>query len=667
MNEFKIEIEKIIRVASKEKDFIDGIAKLIKNELKDFVDIVKIIQHIEQINDKIDILKDLQKILGSKNEYNEHFYNYVKHESKEFETLYLNYKNENMRQIKARINSGNIDISQINKSKIENYMYDGYGAGGRGELPFNQDERLVFEIKFLEDNQTYFLEKIDDFVNNLKILKDFSKIDMNVVIIGSNGSGKSTLSRRIKVDSIDNINIVSSHHILHMTSEDFIIPRYKNEHFDLHTYQSDKKLVSEHEEFDKDLFINSLHNLTNHLLHTHHTKKGDTNGNREEQTKLELILNTCNQILKKEMVILNGVIACLDEKGNSYDFDHMSDGERQVYYFVASVLINDKEGYIIVDEPENHLNPQVCNLLWNRLENLKKESTFVYITHDPKFAMSRANSKIIWSKKFTYPDKWDYEIIENDEIPEDLLLEVLGSKENIIFCEGTTESLDKRLYDTIFFENKIIPVEGHYNVYNYTKAINKIRNLNISAIGIIDNDGMLEKEIDKYNKNNVWVLPFNEIEMLLFTPEVMEKVAIHYKKMGEIIDVDLWKNKVFEICNREKERILTQIVKSRVDNILANQKIHSPKCISDIKSNLQELINEIDVDTLYIKELTDLDEILKDENYEKLLKICNLKNEIVRRIPQQMNRIDNYADKAVSIIQNDAELREVLKDKYFNS
>ena len=43
-----------------------------------------------------------------------------------------------------------------------------------------------------------FLTKISDFINNIYILKDFSEINTNVVIIGSNGSGKSTLSRRIK-------------------------------------------------------------------------------------------------------------------------------------------------------------------------------------------------------------------------------------------------------------------------------------------------------------------------------------------------------------------------------------------------------------------------------------------------------------------------------------
>ena len=33
---------------------------------------------------------------------------------------------------------------------------------------------------------------------------------------------------------------------------------------------------------------------------------------------------------------------------------------------------------------------------------MKANSTFVYITHDPNFAITRTNSKILWSKKYIH-------------------------------------------------------------------------------------------------------------------------------------------------------------------------------------------------------------------------------------------------------------------------
>lgn len=264
---------------------------------------------------------------------------------------------------------------------------------------------------YLERSLDHQLEVLNNFLDNILILKNFSEIDTNVVIIGSNGSGKSTLSRRLKIDStMQSINIISSHHILYLTENNFIIPRHANEVLDIYTYQQEKKLVTEEEPFDNESFLSSLHDLTNYLLNLHAIEKGDTsNQHSNSNTILEKVLETFNSLMKKELIITGGIIACRDKFSNIYDFNQMSDGERQAFYFIASVLVNENDGYIIVDEPENHLNSQVCKLLWDKLEILKSKSTFVYITHDPKFAVSRIKANIIWSKSFTYPNNWEYE------------------------------------------------------------------------------------------------------------------------------------------------------------------------------------------------------------------------------------------------------------------
>lgn len=442
-------------------------------------------------------------------DYNDNFISYIEEEKDNIKVQFIGYKNENFKQ-----NISKIKNNKVNYDKIE-IKNKGVGYGG-GRPPINSDEEILFSILYLE--------------NNLHILKDFSEINTNVVIIGSNGSGKSTLSRRLKIDNLNqSINIISSHHILHLTSDNFIIPRHANEFLDITTYQQGKKLVTEEEPFDNEDFLNSLHNLINYLLNLHHREKGDTLNQNEKETILEKVLKTCNKLLKKDMVITNGIIACNDKNSNTYDFNQMSDGERQVFYFVASVLANENDGYIIVDEPENHLNSQVCKSLWDTLEDIKKDSTFVYITHDPKFATSRAKAKIVWSKSFKYPNRWEYKVLEDNEIPEELLIEVLGSKENIIFCEGKSESLDKQIYDSIFSEEKVMAVEGHLNVVNYTNVINNMSSLNLNAMGIIDSDGKTIEEIEKYEKNSIIALPFNEIEMLLLSEEVLKETKKYFK------------------------------------------------------------------------------------------------------------------------------------------
>src|SRR5699024_1631458 len=442
----------------------------------------------------------------------------------------------------------------------------------------------------------------------------------------------------------------------------YIISRNANKILDINTYQKEKKLVTEEEPFDNESFINSLHNLTNYLLNLHHRQKGDTLNQNEKETLLEKVLKTCNKLLKKKMVIINGIIACSDENLDTYDFNQMSDGERQVFYFVASVLVNEQDGYIIVDEPENHLNSQVCKLLWDTLEFIKKDSTFVYITHDPKFAVSRINSKIIWSKSFTYPNIWDYETLEEAAITEELLIEVLGSKENIIFCEGESDSIDKQVYEAIFFDNKVIAVGGHLNVINYTKAINNISNLNIKAKGLIDKDGKTEMEIKKYEKYNIYVLPFNEIEMLLLSKEVLEKMNEAISILNKKINIDEWQNEILQICDGRKEKIILGIVKSRAENLLSSQKLQNCKELGELKDNFKLIFDSIDLEVIYEEEKQRLETAISNNEYEEILKMCNLKNEVLMGVPNREG-YKNYHNEAVDLIQNDNELKEILKDK----
>ena len=90
-------------------------------------------------------------------------------------------------------------------------------------------------------------------------------------------------------------------------------------------------------------------------------------------------------------------------------------------------------------------------LLWDKLEQIIKDCTFVYLTHNVDFAVSRINATILWNKSFTVPDSWDIKVIPlNTEIPDELLVEIAGSRKNVLFCEGEKSSLDyKALFNFI--------------------------------------------------------------------------------------------------------------------------------------------------------------------------------------------------------------------------
>ena len=67
--------------------------------------------------------------------------------------------------------------------------------------------------------------------------------------------------------------------------------------------------------------------------------------------------------------------------------------------------------------------------LWNKIEEARPDCQFVYITHDLDFAASRTNAKKIWAKEFLGEGRWIWEEVPDvDEIPENLVLEIIGSR-----------------------------------------------------------------------------------------------------------------------------------------------------------------------------------------------------------------------------------------------
>lgn len=131
-----------------------------------------------------------------------------------------------------------------------------------------------------------------------------------------------------------------------------------------------------------------------------------------------------------------GNIQAVTDNGTIYDFMALSDGEKSIFYCISSVLLVDKDGYIIVDEPENHLHMSIVNKLWDRLENIRTDCQFVYLTHNPSFAIGRINAKILWIKKYTPPLDWNYEEIPiDDTLPQQLMVELIGSKKRFYFVK----------------------------------------------------------------------------------------------------------------------------------------------------------------------------------------------------------------------------------------
>ncbi len=287
-----------------------------------------------------------------------------------------------------------------------------------------------------------FYHDIMGIYSKLEIFLKIRDIDGHIVMIGANGSGKSTFARQLNSRISSNVAILSAQHFLfcHKTNS---IPAKGKEIDQVQAFQQQTKLGSD--ENIQQLLVNDMDHLLSALLSQHadcafsHYSEGVYH-----ESILKKVTELWNQIIEHRTLVIDRTGIYVTGDGiQQYEINQLSDGEKAVFYYIGHVLLAKNNSYIIVDEPENHLHLTICNKLWDELEKSRQDCKFIYLTHNLDFASSRTNCTILWNKRFIPPLNWDVEIIPKDlGIPEPLVLEILGSRNGILFCEGNDKKLE---------------------------------------------------------------------------------------------------------------------------------------------------------------------------------------------------------------------------------
>lgn len=209
----------------------------------------------------------------------------------------------------------------------------------------------------------------------------------------------------------------------------------------------------------------------------------------------------------------------------------------------------------MVDEPENHLNPAIYNKIWDKLVNTRQDCQFIFISHTMEFIGARSNFELVKMKSFSHPDKFELEFLGNslEDISTDLIVEVVGSRKPILFCEGTRVDYDYKVYERLFGKQyTIIPTGNCVSVENSVEACNlHASSYSIeSAIGIIDSDLKSGREIQRLKEKKVYCLKCNEIEMLLLDELIFRRVLTQLYKSKE--SFNQFQTKFFEKLEERK-------------------------------------------------------------------------------------------------------------------
>ena len=514
-------------------------------------------------------------------------------------------------------------------------------------------------------------------IYNFKVIKLFSfiaKIDSTTVIIGANGAGKTSLINELRKNSIDEMYVLPAQKLLYFVSNIHDRNGISRERY----IQDLKKVDLKYETIDlyqskiENDFSNKFTKLIT-LLVKDYTNIVTRKSRKEKDLPLtlwdrvEYIWNQIFPEIKFELEPDDRVVK-VEKNGSKYSINGLSDGERCILFYIGSVLLAPENSYIVVDEPETFLNAAVYNELWDLLISERSDCQFVFASHNMDFVQSRTNATYIWCKKFEAPYSLEHQKLDDSlNLPLDLLTEVSGTKKPILFCEGTKNSLDYQIYSKLFSEFCFVkPVQGHKQVIQHTKAYNNLNKMHGNkAYGIIDYDWMDESSIKENKEEGIFVLPFNEVEMMLVDEAVVKSCLPFDDDKEKERKFKNFQQSIIESCKEKKEKIISIALKKRLDEFLEGNRIENNKPTKeDVEEFLKDLVNEFNPSSTVDNITFIVEESLASSDFSRILKICNLKKEIID-YRGNTEIVPNFKDKALKRIALDNDLQKKLRHKYF--
>jgi hypothetical protein len=465
-----------------------------------------------------------------------------------------------------------------------------------------------------------------------------------LVVVGANGSGKTRFGSKIEQTYIGQTHRVSAQKSLSFPKD--VSPKSKKRAEIEFVYGHYYENQNEQYHFQTKGGNRWGGNFNTHLLNDYekllvllHTEEYEESLNYKEGriekpiTKLDRVQHIWEAVLPHRKLLKRaGVVEAYPsgQQDGKYNAAEMSDGERVIFYLVGEVICAPNNSIMIIDEPEIHIHRSLVKNLFDLIEIERPDCTFVYLTHDIDFAFTRQSAVKIWAKSFDGNGTWDYEFLDDHSpIPEQLYLEVLGSRKPVIFLEGDSSSIDYELYEQVYSKHTIKPLGSCEKVIQTVKAFNEQNNFHhLESFGIIDRDRRPLADIPKLNSAKIWVLDTAEAENLLLLEDVVKIVAVHMGKDPE----DVWKQVKSNLIGFFKTEMESQILlhfKEAIRRKFLGLTDFASKEINVAVEEIDLAYASVDKPKIYDEVKQEFETVVAKSDYEAILRLFNLKNALI--------------------------------------
>lgn len=461
--------------------------------------------------------------------------------------------------------------------------------------------------------------------------EEISANNRQITIIGANGAGKTRFTERLIKDLQGRAFRMSVISALYDSRETDSLPGSIDVLYKESTERTNllrNENVSQFERLMSLLFQEEMVNLISYKM------AHSENPNAQlRPTKLDKVIEVWQEMFPGSKVLVEGgkLLISRNITPDTYSSIKLSDGERAVMYYVGAALMAMENAVIFVDNPGIFLHHSITKLLWDRIEQLRPDCTFIYTTHDIDFASSRTSNAVIWVREYdaTY-STWDYDILpDHAELSDDIYLTIIGARKPVLFIEGDgVHSIDSKLYPLIFPQYTVKSLGSCNKVIEATRAFNDLKTFHhMDSYGIVDRDRRDEGEVKYLRTKKVLVPNVAEIENILMLEEVIRTVASRHRKdenkvfeKVKVAILDLFKQEVRQQALMHTRHRVKRTLEYRIDGRFNN--------INSLEDHINDLVNEINPRGMYEAFCREFHGYVATEDYQNILRVFNRKSMI---------------------------------------
>lgn len=449
-----------------------------------------------------------------------------------------------------------------------------------------------------------------------------------IVVVGANGAGKSRFTAQMAADLGKRAFVLSALNALFDRGRP-MVESYGIDQLYSESVNPGMQLAesTQLERLMTVLMRDEMLNLVSYKLR--HTE--DSNATLQP-TKLDEVINLWQEIFPGNKILIErGKMLFSNrraEKDDIYSAGKLSAGERAVIYYLGAINYAPENSVVMVDSPEMFLHPTIMQSVWNRIELLRPDCTFVYTTHDLDFAASRSEATTVWVRNCNAAaTTWDYAILPPETaISDEIYAAILGARKPVLFIEGDgRHSIDSKLYSLIFKEFTVKPLGSCNKVIEATRTFNSLNTFHhMDSYGIVDRDRRDEKEVTYLRGKRILVPDVAEVENILLLEGVVRAVAHH--------------------CNKDEDRVFSRvkrtIIKQFDQDLSAQAMLHTRHrvkrtveyridgrftSVDMLEDHMMQLMHDINPRGIYRDFLRKFTQYKAEGNYTEILKVYNQK------------------------------------------